>query len=659
VRHPEEKILRILLITPPLVDHHSPYPATAYLTGFLKTRRVDADQKDASIDLVHKIFSQNGLRQIRVALRERFPIMEEAPGPVRQYLEQFESYERCVEPAIRFLRGENIGFASRIATRRFFPESPRLREVWAYEAMIAKRSMSALTASDDPLDAVFGRLGITDRARYLASVFLEDIATVIRMGLDELFSLSQYGGSLASDAPDFGAIESRLESSNTLIEKFIDDLAADYLERGDPSVVGLTAPFPGNVYGAFRIARAIKKRAPGLPIVFGGGYVNTQLRQLSDPRVFNYVDYVTLDDGEDPLLGILEHIRGNTSVEQLVRTFVRREGRVVFHSDPSLTHTPPAEVGTPTYRGLDVKKYLSISDVLCPIPRTTALGVWNKLTLAHGCYWKRCAFCDTSLDYIGRYKPAPAKILLDRIKSMIAETGSTCFHFVDEAAPPATLRALGELLIEEKLSISWWSMVRFDRTFTPELAKLLARSGCVAVEGGLEVASERLLQLMDKGVTLDQVSSVTQAFADAGILVHAFLMYGFPSQTLQETVNALEFVRRLFKSGCLHSAVWSRFSLTAYSPAAANPDKFGIEILPLETGGFSHYSLQHTDSTRDYDIEAVGAALTTALNNYIHGTGFDVPVQEWFKSIRVPSPVIAKIPALRSKRGGLSYETNL
>src|ERR1700709_1473134 len=125
---------------------------------------------------------------------------------------------------------------------------------------------------------------------------------------------------------------------------------------------------------------------------------------------------------------------------------------------------------------------------------------------------------------------------VDRIEAMVRETGETGFHFVDEAAPPAALRAIAQRLIGRRVSITWWGNIRFEKSFTPALVDLLARSGCVAISGGLEVASDRLLTLMKKGVTVAQVARVARAFSDVGVLVHAYLMYGFPTETEQETI---------------------------------------------------------------------------------------------------------------------------
>jgi hypothetical protein len=262
--------------------------------------------------------------------------------------------------------------------------------------------------------------------------------------------------------------------------------------------------------------------------------------------------------------------------------------------------------------------------------RLWADGRWNKLTIAHGCYWKQCAFCDVTLDYIARYDRAPADVLVDRIEAMVAETGQSGFHFVDEAAPPAALRALAERLIARGVTITWWGNVRFEAAFTPELTRLLARSGCVAVSGGLEVASDRLLALMNKGVTVEQVARVTRAFSDAGVMVHAYLMYGFPTETAQDTIDALERVRQLFAADCLQSAFWHRFTATVHSPIGRAPALYGIRLRAGAPATFARNDVAFDDPT-GCDHDSLAAGLRKAVYNFMHGLGLDADPRSWFE----------------------------
>jgi hypothetical protein len=618
--------LRILSLIPPMTQLNTPYPSTACLTGFLRSRAatlgVEAVQEDLALALVLRLFSPTGLEMMREHAAAQ-PAAARAPV-VDCFLANFDRYRSAVGPAVAFLQGRDPSLAMRIAGRRFLPEGPRFAPLDEYVD----------PDGGDPLAWAFGSLGLQDRARHFATLFLDDLADLLREAVDPRFEFVRYGESLARSQASFEPLAAALAAPPTAVDRLLDELAVAALGRHHPAVVLLSVPFPGSVYGAFRIAQAIKRARPEVVTVLGGGYVNTELRELAEPRVFDCFDYVTLDDGELPLIALIEHLRGERPCEGLQRTFFRGPEGAVCYRPASEPDVPFAEVGTPTWQGLPLDRYLSVLDLLNPMHRLWSDGRWNKLTLAHGCYWKQCSFCDVGLDYIGRYDPAPARLLAERIEAIVAETGQSGFHFVDEAAPPKLLRALAEELLRRRLAISWWGNIRFEKTFTPELCRLLADSGCIAVSGGLEVASDRLLRLMQKGVSVEQVARVTRAFADAGILVHAYLMYGFPTQTVQDTVDALEYVRQLFDEGCIHSGFFHRFACTVHSPVGLNPERYGISLQPLPPAAFARNDVRFTDPT-GADHEALGEGLNKALYNYMHGIGLERDVRAWF-AVRVP-----------------------
>jgi radical SAM superfamily enzyme YgiQ (UPF0313 family) len=609
--------VRILLLTPPMTQLNTPYPATAYLTGFLRQHaarlRLEVAQADPGIELFLHLYSRTGIRRVCEALRGA----DRSGSPsVATFVRHGDRYVSTVDAIVRFLQGHDPSLALRIVSRDFLPEGPRF----------ASLDQGPGHDDDDALGWAFGNLGLADRAKHLASLYVDDIADAIRDGVDPRFELSRYGERLAASAPSFDPLREALEGPATLVDELLGDITRAHLAQHQPDLVGLTVPFPGNVYGALRIARTIRAAAPATRIVLGGGYVNTELRELSDPRVFDYVDFITLDDGERPLLALIDHLRDPTA--PLLRTFIREDDRVVLRSDERLHDVPLRDAGTPTYDGLPLASYTSLLELLNPMHRLWSDGRWNKLTIAHGCYWRKCSFCDVTLDYIARYDPASADVLVDRIEAIVAETGQTGFHFVDEAAPPAGLRALAERLLARNVVITWWGNIRFEKSFTPELARLLAASGCVAVSGGLEVASDRLLALMKKGVTVEQVARVTHAFAEAGVMVHAYLMYGFPTETTQETVDALERVRQLFAAGCIQSAFWHRFAATVHSPIGKDPALFGIRLHTAPTR-FARNEVEFSDPTgTNHDM--LGEGLRRALYNYMHGLGFDQDVRTWF-----------------------------
>jgi radical SAM superfamily enzyme YgiQ (UPF0313 family) len=634
--------MRILLITPPMTQLNTPYPATAYLTGCLRAHAAGVAtvaQADFSLELFLRLFSRAGLE----AMRERLVVPPRAATShkrsssarpsasasawaspssslsppatpaIAHFLAHADACAALVEPVVRFLQGRDASLALRIVGRAFLPEGPRFASLDGPD--------------DDPLAWAFGELGTTDRARHLASLFIDDLADVVRDGIDPRFELSRYGEKLAASAATFDALAEGLDAPPTLVDDCLDRLTREWVVERAPDVVGLTVPFPGNLYGALRIARVVKAERPAAKVVIGGGYVNTELRQLTDPRVFEDCDFITLDDGERPLLALIDHL--GDPARPLLRTYVREQAGVVFKTTAVLSDLHHRETGTPSYDGLRLDRYVSLFEMLNPMHRLWADGRWNKLTVARGCYWKKCTFCDVSLDYIARYETASAAVTVDRIAQLVRETGQTGFHFVDEAAPPAALRAIAQELIERQMAITWWGNIRFEKSFTPELVGLLARSGCVAISGGLEVASDRLLGLMKKGVTVAQVARVARAFSDAGVLVHAYLMYGFPTETEQETIDSLERVRQLFAEGCIQSAFWHRFAATAHSPIGLRPELFGIRLAPEPPATFARNELPFVDPV-GCDHERLGVGLRKALYNFMHGIGLDQDVRRWF-----------------------------
>jgi len=606
---------------------NTPYPSTAYLTGFLRSRGVAAEQEDLALALVLRLLSPQGLDEISKAV-EALPARQRSAA-VQSFLAQRERYRATIAPTIAFLQGQDPTLAHRINGRHFLPEGPRFAALDVYVD----------DGSGDPLGWAFGALGQVDRAKHLATLYLNDLADVLHDAVDPRFEFVRYAESLAASQPTFEPLAQALAAPATLVDETLAALTLQAIERHAPTVVLLSVPFPGSVYAAFRIAQTIKRHHPQIVTVLGGGFVNTELRELAEPRVFDYFDYVTLDGGERPLLALLEHLQGQRSRQRLVRTFVRDDGtvRYVNWQEPDIAF---AEVGTPTWDGLPLDKYLSLLDMLNPMHRLWSDGRWNKLTVAHGCYWKKCSFCDVSLDYISRYEGASAAVLVDRIEAIVKETGQTGFHFVDEAAPPKALKALAQELMARNSSISWWGNIRFEKSFTPEVCQLLADSGCIAVTGGLEVASDRLLQLMKKGVSVDQVARVTKAFSDAGILVHAYLMYGFPTQTVQDTVDALEYVRQLFENGCIQSGFFHRFVCTVHSPVGQHPEDYGVTLQPLPPARFARNDVGFHDPT-GVDHDALGGALKKAIYNYMHGIGLEEDVRSWFP-FKVPKTTVQR-----------------
>ncbi|MGB5930056.1 MAG: radical SAM protein, partial [Cyclobacteriaceae bacterium] len=598
---------KLLLITSPFTQLNTPYPATAYLKGFLNTKGIASYQADLGIEAILGLFSIEGLSKLFATIERKSPDLSENS---RRILALKKDYLKTIGPVIGYLQDGNPTLGHLICDGNYLPEANRFTQL-------------------DDLEWAFGTMGTRDKARHLATLYLEDLSDLIVEAVDPHFGFSRYAERLGRSANTFDALQAELQKPDTYIDDITLRLLQQHVEREQPTAVALSVPFPGNLYSALKCGQWLKQHHPHIKIVMGGGFANTELRSLSDARVFDYLDYICLDDGEAPIENLLQHLEGERPLAELKRTFARTDGQVVYYNGSIQKDYPQRETGTPDYSDLPLHSYLSVIEIVNPMHRLWSDGRWNKLTLAHGCYWGKCTFCDVSLDYIRRYEPLTARLLCDRIEEMIAQTGQNGFHFVDEAAPPALLRELALEILRRELTVVWWTNIRFEKSFTADLCRLLKESGCIAISGGLEVASDRLLTLIQKGVTIAQVAKVTENLTEAGIMVHAYLMYGFPTQTAQETIDSLEVVRQLFQHGIVQSGFWHQFAMTAHSPVGLNPALFGAKKVTETVGSFANNDIYHHDPS-GADHEQFSEGLKKSLFNYMHGLCFDFPLQQWF-----------------------------
>lgn len=606
----------LLLITPPFTQLNTPYPATAYIKGFLNTKNISSYQIDLGIDVILELFSKEGLQKV---FDKKIDLQNASENTQRIFVLK-EEYLKTIDQVIPFLQGKTPTLARQICSMNFLPEASRFNQL-------------------DDMEFAFGNMGLQDKAKHLATLYLEDISDYIVENIDPDFGFSRYAERLGKSANSFDELYSKLSGEQTFIDDFTLKILREKIETVQPKLVCFSVPFPGNLYSGFKCAQFIKRNYPHIKTAMGGGFPNTELREVKDPRVFEFFDFITLDDGEVPLELLYENVCHfkQSDEPQYKRTFLIENQEVVYKNNSKKHDYKQAEIGTPDYTDLKLDQYISVIEIANPMHSLWSDGRWNKLTMAHGCYWGKCTFCDISLDYIRIYEPISAKILVDRMENLIRTTGETGFHFVDEAAPPALMREVALEILRRNLVVTWWTNIRFEKSFTRDLCYLLKLSGCVAVSGGLEVASDRLLKLIDKGVSVEQVAKVTRNFTEAGIMVHAYLMYGYPTQTIQETVDSLEMVRQMFEMGILQSGFWHQFAMTAHSPVGISPDDFGVIPVKQEIQ-FANNDIDFKDKT-GIDHNKFSFGLKKSLFNYMHGINFELPLQEWF-DFKIPKTTI-------------------
>jgi radical SAM superfamily enzyme YgiQ (UPF0313 family) len=595
----------ILLITPPFVQPNSPYPATQYLTGYLKKININATQKDLSLDTLLTVFTSDFLKELFAT--DSFKHND-------HFAIHFEQYLSTIDKVIYFLQGHDPSLAKRIVSRKFLPEGERFTALHFENSFFTE----------------------TDFARYLATLYIEDIFDYINRFHDSNFELSRYAECLGLDINFYKNIYPYLNRNNSIIEKCYLSLLDDYVNKFSPDYIGFTVPFPGTLLSSLKSAYHIKSSFPDIEIIFGGGYVSTELDSISNDDFFSTVDYLVIGSGEKVLEKI---VNKQITLGETVPGLIYFYNQAIINGNSSHFEPDRDKSLFPVYDGLKIQSYLPLVETSNPMMRLWNDTFWNKLTIAYGCYWGKCGFCDTTLDYIKNYKPLKADEILKRIRSVKKETGVSSFHFTDEAAPPGVLKSLSLELIEKGEIITYWTNIRFEKSFSKDLARLLHLSGCIALSGGIEVASNRILSLMKKGVSVEDVILSTYNLSSAGIMIHAYLMYGFPTQTVQETIDALEIVRQMFLHGLIDSAYYHRFALTRHSYIYCNQSEYKVQSLNKEFD-FAYNDVEYKEQETNL-LEKIGNSLKEAVSAYMKREKMERDVHTWFP-FSVPGTIISR-----------------
>lgn len=667
----------ILIIQPPLVQLNTPYPAGAYLKSFFQRLGMENPGwgiagirwVDCCNRLFHRIFCRDGLAHIFSATVggalaqaegwEREGRHNEAFN-VRRYVSQQDGWIRWIEPIVDILLGRGRERCHEFVSSPAVPRGQRVENF-----------MAALD-----------RLPSVDDALILASLALTDLADYITTFYDPSFELVRYGEALAASHHGFDAVERGLDAPvlRDFYRPVLDELAGEVtsLWQRDGSagrlLVCVSCPFPGTLASALYTCRFFKEAFGRRAfVVMGGGYVNTELRQVREPRLADYLDALSYDRGYGSYWDFFRRLADcgeeGSFPQQIKWTRVYKlrffggeagwdaeacaEERAFSTSDDMGWQEPCWEEARcleesltasiiPDFTDIDFSRYPRLADSTNPMHRLWSDGAWLKAYLAHGCYWHQCAFCDTSLDYVCGYRKTDVAALHKSLSCQARLLGVPGIHLVDEAAPPAALRDFALENLRAGDPLVFWGNIRYEKVFSRDLADLLSHGGLRAVSGGIEIASGTGLDAVHKGTDLDSIVSACAAFKEAGILTHAYMIYGYWLETPQILMDSMETLRQLFATGLLDSAFWHKFVLTRHSRVfqewrrGLHPD-----LVPLdwqEKG--SVFATNDIRFAGEEKSRRYGEPLNAALSAWMRGEGMERPVQKWFP-YSMPRPSVS------------------
>ena len=648
--------MNVITIIPPLVQLNAPYPSGAYLTSFFKKEGHDAQWADLSIELFYEIFSRSGLEKL-FSLSEKTALSmadkaekngdDNTAFNIRRYISQKENWIEWIE----FITAVLSGGGAREKEHQFLysPFAPRGQRMENFLEQLAQD----------------GREPSVDDVRFLCSYALADLADYITAVFDKEFSLIRYAEALTVDERTFAEVEKGLDSP--ILEHFYKPV----LERWGTTVIGgldpaifsktlicISIPFAGTFIPALYTARFLKSQyGQNVFICIGGGFVNTELRELRDASLGKYIDAISYDRGygsykalfDNKVVESVETAAESMIANPLYKLRIFQNGKVIepVWQDEKLEkyETEITAQIIPDYSDIDFSRYLRMCDDKNAMHRIWTDGSWIKAYLAHGCYWHRCAFCDTQLDYVCAYRPVEVRNLYEGLLKTAREKNVYGIHFVDEAMPPVALKKFALENARHGNPLYFWGNIRFEKTFSKDLAAFLSYCGLGGVSAGLEVAAESGLENINKGTDISSIVSACAALKEAGVLVHAYMIFGFWYDTAQTIIDSMETLRQFYSAGLLDSCFWHKFVLTKNSTIYTEwKEGKQKKLQPIEPksdkkGGLFAGNNIHFKGENQYDKFQL--PLENSLNCWMHGDGLEKKVQKWF-DFPVPPPTVGR-----------------
>lgn len=314
-------------------------------------------------------------------------------------------------------------------------------------------------------------------------------------------------------------------NTNPIIS-YIRDIVLPYFSKKSFKVIGISVSFTSQIYYALILGRELKKVLPDCKVVMGGPQISLFWKLFMDYRPFhNSFDALIYGMGEIALEKYLFTIYTNGDLSKVPNLiYLGSDGQVIKNDERILENME--NIPIPDFSDLPLDKY-----------------IYGKLPyqMSRGCYWGKCAFCSyrNNNNYIIRKVDTVA----EELSEMEKRYGRHIFQFIDDAIPPTILDKFAETIIRKNMKIRYDAYLRLDAGFTIEKCRLLAESGLKNVLFGFESANQRVLNLMKKGNSPDNMVQVMKNMKKAGIQSILSCLIGFPTETREEALESIRFLK--------------------------------------------------------------------------------------------------------------------
>ncbi len=326
------------------------------------------------------------------------------------------------------------------------------------------------------------------------------------------------------------------------------------VQAEQPNLVGFSILSEQNLLYALALGKAIHQRFK-LPIALGGAMMS-HLEPTELLQAFPWLDYVFFGEAEKNLVDFIDAWPEQKFAS--VYGLAYQQGRIITGGGKA----PPLPLNQLPHPNFDD---FSLEDYLAPEPVL-------PIITCRGCYWGKCAFCSHTRPYGSVVRVRQPEQIVDEIAHQFNCYGVRRFLFVDEAISPKMLRRLSEKILERGLNIQFGAEgVRVEKAFDESLLRLAYRAGLRWVYVGIESGTQRLLDMIEKGIEIETVERFIGLCRQVGITPQLSFIIGLPGTTPAELQNEITFLKRYPMDS-------SSFVLLLSSPMYQHPADFGICI---------------------------------------------------------------------------------
>ncbi len=351
------------------------------------------------------------------------------------------------------------------------------------------------------------------------------------------------------------------DKSQNMFYDYFDEYSS-LVATKDYNVVMLSMTDLSQLVSVFTLAKMLREKTDAT-VVLGGNYA-TQIYDeiLKHKDIFlHYINYLVIGDGELALVKLCKYLDGKCDFSTVPNLVYLNDTGSVVSTGLNCERINMDELAYPDFSDYNMNLYLT-PDPTFPIQ------------LSKGCYWGKCNFCDYPYGQQG-YNPKHIDRIIDEIKYYVNTYNASKFMFVDEAIPPKFYNALALAIIKEGLKINFYSFARLETEYTPEVLKNLYDAGARLFLWGYECHSKRIMELMNKGIDVDKRLNILSDARNAGIWNNGLFMFGYPTETLEETKTTMRVIRE--NREIIPSCTLSNFSLKKNSKLKENIGENGVE----------------------------------------------------------------------------------